>query len=121
LKLPLLSPDERPRFDIPSLAKEKIFSRPFSKQTLWILSMILSFVFAYGLLSRTSNAMASISIQSQWKESERQSYNENSNYGNITVTKSGEQFTFFTNAVPTIPPCAGYGSIEISFTFPCLS
>ena len=93
---------------------------PAFQTTLWILSMLLFLVFAYGLLSRTSNAMHQSSIQSQWRNLNA-IHNENSNYGNITVTKSGEQFTFFTNGVPTITtPVPDMASIEDFVHFPML-
>ena len=48
-------------------------------------------------------------------------HNENSIYGNITVTKRGEQFTFFTNGVPSITtPVPDIASIEDFVHFPML-
>jgi spermidine synthase len=95
-------------------------SHPALQRSLWILSMLLSLVFAYGLLSRTSEAIHQSSIQSQWRNLNA-IHNENSNYGNITVTKSGDQFTFFTNGVPTITtPVPDTASIEDFVHFPML-
>jgi spermidine synthase len=46
---------------------------------------------------------------------------DNSIYGNITVTKRGEQFTFFTNGVPSITtPVPDIASIEDFVHFPML-
>jgi spermidine synthase len=67
----------------------------------WVLSGLLSFVFAYSLFPQTSSAIHRFSIQSQWKDL-NVIHNENSIYGNITITKSGEQYTFFTDGVPSI-------------------
>ena len=93
---------------------------PAFQTTLWILSILLSLVFAYSLLSQTSNAIHQSSIQSQWRNL-NVIHNENSHYGNITVTKSGEQFTFFTNGVPTITtPVPDIASIEDFVHFPML-
>jgi spermidine synthase len=48
-------------------------------------------------------------------------HNDNSIYGNITVTKRGEQFTFFTNGVPSITtPVPDMAFIEDFVHFPML-
>jgi len=87
------------------------FKSAFQK-ALWILSILISFVFAYGLLPQTSSAIHQSSIHSQWRNL-TVIHNENSIYGNITVTKKGEQFTFFTNGVPSITtPVPDIASIE---------
>ena len=99
--------------------KTKSF-RPAFQTTLWILSMLLSLVFAYSLLPQTSNAIHQSSIQSQWRNLNA-IHNQNSNYGNITVTKSGEQFTFFTNGLPSITtPVPDIASLEDFVHFPML-
>jgi len=91
--------------------KPRSFHSAFQK-ALWILSILLSFVFAYGLLPQTSSAIHQSSIHSQWRNL-TVIHNENSIYGNITVTKKGEQFTFFTNGVPSITtPVPDIASIE---------
>jgi len=90
------------------------------KIALWVLSGLLSFVFACNLLSQTSSAIHLSSIRSQWKNL-NVIHNENSIYGNITVTKRGEQFTFFTNGVPSITtPVPDIASIEDFVHFPML-
>ncbi|OGP88147.1 MAG: hypothetical protein A2156_11800 [Deltaproteobacteria bacterium RBG_16_48_10] len=86
--------------------------KPTFQRALWILSVLLSFVFAYSLLSQTSNAIHQSSIHSRWRNL-NVIHDENSIYGNITVTKRGEQFTFFTNGVPSITtPVPDTASIE---------
>ena len=95
------------------------FKSPFQK-ALWVFSILLCFVFAYSLLSQTSNAIHLSSIHSQWRNL-NVIHNENSIYGNITVTKRGEQFTFFTNGVPSITtPVPDIASIEDFVHFPML-
>jgi spermidine synthase len=90
------------------------------KIALWVLSGLLSFVFACNLLSQTSSAIHLSSIRSQWRNL-NVIHNENSIYGNITVTKRGEQFTFFTNGVPSITtPVPDIASIEDFVHFPML-
>jgi spermidine synthase len=92
---------------------------PF-RRTVWILSILLSLVFAYSLLFRTSNAIQQSSIRSQWKDL-NVIYDGNSIYGNIAVTKRGEQFTFFTNGVPTLTtPVPDVASIEDFVHLPML-
>jgi len=82
--------------------------------------MVLSLVFAYSLLPQTSSAIHQSSIHSQWGNL-NVIHNENSIYGNITVTKRGEQFTFFTNGVPSITtPVPDIASIEDFVHFPML-
>jgi spermidine synthase len=95
------------------------FKSVFQK-ALWAFSILLCFVFAYGLLPRTSSAINESSIHSQWRNL-KVIHNENSIYGNITVTKQGEQFTFFTNGVPSITtPVPDIASIEDFVHFPML-
>ena len=90
------------------------------KIALWVLSGLLSFVFAYSLLSQTSSGIHLSSVRLQWRNL-NVIHNENSIYGNITVTKRGEQFTFFTNGVPSITtPVPDIASIEDFVHFPML-
>jgi spermidine synthase len=96
------------------------FSKSAFQKSLWTLSILLCFVFAYGLLPQTSNAIHQSSTHTQWKNL-NVIHNENSIYGNITVTKRGEQFTFFTNGVPLITtPVPDIASIEDFVHFPML-
>ena len=93
---------------------------PAFKRTLWILSVLLCFVFGYGLLPQTSSAIHQSSTRSQWRNL-NVIHNENSIYGNITVTKRGEQFTFFSHGVPSITtPVPDIASIEDFVHFPML-
>ena len=99
--------------------KSRLSKAAFQK-ALWILSILLSFIFAYSFLPQTSNSIHQSSIQSQWRNL-NVIHNENSIYGNITVTKRGEQFTFFTNGVPSITtPVPDIASIEDFVHFPML-
>ncbi len=91
-----------------------------SRKTLWILSILLSFLFAYFLLPQPSNSIQQSSIRSRWKDL-NVIHDENSIYGNITVTKRGEQFTFFSNGFPCITtPVPDIASIEDFVHFPML-
>lgn len=79
---------------------------------LWGFSILFTLLFAYTLFTPLSKGINDSSIQSQWKGL-NVIHNENSIYGNITVTKRGEQFTFFTNGIPSITtPVPDIGSIE---------
>jgi spermidine synthase len=99
--------------------KPRSTSHGLSK-VLWILSIFLSFLFAYGLLPHNSNAIHHASVRSQWKNLSV-IHNENSIYGNITVTKRGEQYTFFTDGVPSITtPIPDIASTEDFVHFPML-
>jgi len=87
---------------------------------LWSLSVLLSLLFAYVLLSPTSKEIHLSSVKSQWKGLDV-IHNENSIYGNIAITKRGEQFTFFTDGVPSITtPVPDIASIEDFVHFPML-
>ncbi len=87
---------------------------------LLILSILLFFLFTYSLLPQTSSAIHQSSIHSQWRNL-NVIHNENSIYGNITVTKRGEQFTFFANGVPSITtPVPDIASIDDFVHFPML-
>jgi spermidine synthase len=90
------------------------------KVFLWVLSGLLSFVFVYSLFPQTSSAIHLSSIRSRWRNL-NVIHDENSIYGNITVTKRGEQFTFFNNGVPSITtPVPDIASIEDFVHFPML-
>jgi spermidine synthase len=95
-------------------------SRPAFQKVIMIISIFLAFLFAYGLLPQTSSAIHQLSIQSQWKNL-KVIHNENSIYGNITVTKRGEQFTFYNDGVPSITtPVPDIATIEDFVHFPML-
>ncbi len=71
------------------------------QKVLRVLSILLSLLCVYGLLPETSSTMDQSSIRSQWKGLNVIDY-KNSIYGNITVSKRGEQYTFFTDGIPSI-------------------
>ncbi|HVP79929.1 MAG TPA: fused MFS/spermidine synthase [Thermodesulfobacteriota bacterium] len=96
------------------------FLHPAFQRTLSILAILLSLVFAYSLLSQTSNSVHQSSIRSQWRGL-NVIYNGNSIYGNTTITKKDEQFTFFVNGIPTLTtPVPDMASIEDFVHFPML-
>ena len=87
---------------------------------LWGLSVILSLLFTYLLIPPTPKGIDLSSIRRQWKGMDIV-HHENSIYGNITVTKTGEQYTFFTDGVPSITtPVPDMGSVEDVVHFPML-
>ena len=95
-------------------------SKTSSQKALIILSILLSFLFGYGLLPQNSKAIHQSSMRSQWRGLNVIHY-ENSIYGNITVTKRGEQYTFFADGVPSITtPIPDIASIEDFVHFPML-
>ena len=90
------------------------------RNILCYLSIFLALLFISFLLTPSAKEINSFSIQSQWRNLKVIHY-ENSIYGNITVTKRGEQFTFFTNGVPSITtPVPDVASIEDFVHFPML-
>jgi len=66
---------------------------------------IVSFIFLLlaGLLtfSQGADKIQWFSIRSQWKNQDVRHY-QNSIYGNVVVTKRGEQYTFFSDGIPVI-------------------
>ena len=90
------------------------------RNVLKYLSILLTLSFAYLLLGPNAEKIHRSSIRSQWKELQVIHY-ENSVYGNVTVTKRGDQFTFFTDGVPSITtPVPDIASIEDFVHFPML-
>jgi spermidine synthase len=90
------------------------------RNVLKYVSILLTLSFAYLLLGPDAEKIHQSSIRSQWKELQVIQY-ENSVYGNVTVTKRGEQFTFFTDGVPSITtPVPDIASIEDFVHFPML-
>ena len=97
------------------------FLPDLARRTLWILSLVVALVsillFAKGIPRKIHLA----SIHSQWKNLDVIHY-ENSVYGNITVTRRGEQFTFFLDGVPSINvPVPDIASVEDTVHFAMLS
>jgi len=94
---------------IPPIPRVSFFS---PRNILCHLSIFLGLLFAYYLFASSAKEIHSFSIQSQWKNL-NVIHNENSIYGNITVTKRGEQFTFFADGVPSVTtPVPDIASIE---------
>ena len=84
------------------------------------LSILYVLLFLFLLFSPLSNKIHRSSLQQQWKGL-NVIHNENSIYGNITVTQRGEQFTFFTDGLPSITtPVPDIASIEDFVHFPML-
>jgi spermidine synthase len=78
----------------------------------WFIAILYVLLFLFLLLSPMSNKIHRISLQQQWRGI-NVIHNENSIYGNITVTQQGEQFTFFIDGVPSITtPIPDIASIE---------
>jgi len=94
---------------------------PFTfKTTLLGFSFLLSLLYAIVLVSPIAGEVHGSSIQSQWKKM-GVIHNGNSIYGNITVTKREEQFTFFMNGVPALTtPVPDIAFIEDLIHFPML-
>ncbi len=103
------------------LWEAKVASYDRIKKNLFWISAILTTAFALILFTPISESIHLSSIKSQWKGL-NPIHNENSIYGNITVTKRGEQLTFYTNGVPTITtPVPDIASIEDLIHFAMLS
>ena len=104
---------------IPLLCQKESPS-PALRKLLRFSSVLLTLFLAFLLLTSTSQKIHWSSIRSQWKELQP-IHNENSIYGNITVTQRGEQFTFFTDGTPALTtPVPDIASIEDFVHFPML-
>ena len=87
---------------------------------LRFLSILLTLTFFFMLLISSAEKIHWSSIRSQWKELQV-IHNENSVYGNVTVTRRGEQFSFFTDGVPSVTtPVPDIATIEDFVHFPML-
>jgi spermidine synthase len=97
--------------------------RPHSftfRNGLWGVSLVLTLLFCLLLIPPTSKDIHETLIRSQWREMDVVR-NENSVYGNITVTKRGDQYTFFTDGTPSITtPVPDLSSVEDVVHFPML-
>jgi spermidine synthase len=96
--------------------------KPFlqTRHLTWGLSLLYGVLFLLILLTPLSDRIHRASLQLQWR-GQNIIHNENSIYGNITVTQRGEQFTFFTDGVPSITtPVPDIASIEDFVHFPML-
>lgn len=102
----LLRPESKPLLGIRSLS--------------WFLAVLFAFLFLLLLVTPFSDRLHRSSLRLQWKGL-NVIHNENSIYGNITVTQRGEQFTFFTDGVPAITtPVPDVASLEDFAHFPTL-
>jgi len=88
---------------------------------LFILGIACAIFFAVSLFTPIAQKIDSSSVRSQKKNLEV-IHHENSIYGNITVTKREEQFTFFTDGTPSITaPVPDIASLEDLVHFSMLS
>jgi spermidine synthase len=102
----LLWPGKRPLLQIQHLS--------------WFLTLLYALLFLILLLTPLSNKIHHSSLQAQWKGL-RVLHNENSIYGNITVTQRGEQFTFYTDGLPSVTtPVPDIAFLEDLVHFPML-
>jgi len=63
------------------------------------ICIILIVSICYVLFGSTADEIHELSIQAQWRGYDLQYY-RNSNYGNIAVTKRGDEFTFYSDGIP---------------------
>lgn len=90
------------------------------RNILFSVSIFIVLFFVYLLLAPSAKKIDSFSINAQWRNL-NVIHNENSIYGNITVTQRGEQFTFYNDGVPSITtPMPDIASIEDFVHFPML-
>lgn len=64
-----------------------------------LIGIILLISTGYVLFSPKADEVHNLSMQTQWQGYDLQ-YSQNSNYGNIAVTKRGEEFTFYSDGIP---------------------
>ncbi len=88
---------------------------------LWGLSLLLAFGYFGLLFTGQARGIHLMSIKSQWQGLDL-IHHENSIYGNIAITKSGEQYTFYTDGIPAITtPYPDIARAEDLVHFPLLS
>lgn len=103
-----------------ALLWERKNSPSFLRIALGLLCLGLTFLFVFLPLSSNLATLHWTSIRSQWKNLQPV-HSESSIYGSITVTKSGEQYTFFTDGLPALTtPVPDLSSIEDFVHFPML-
>lgn len=84
------------------------------------LSVFSVILFTCLLFTPLSTRIHHASLQEQWRGL-NVIHNENSIYGNITVTRSGEQYTFFSDGIPSVTtPVPDIALIEDQVHFPML-
>ena len=104
-------------FLLPPIPKARFLS---FRNILFSVSIFIVLFFVYLLLTPSAKKIDSFSINSQWRNL-NVVHNENSIYGNIFVTKRGEQLTFYYDGVPSITtPVPDIASIEDFVHFPML-
>ena len=92
-----------------------------ARKLILTFSVLLLVFFSYMLISPASNTLHLHSLRYRWPGQEIVYY-ENSIYGNIAVTKSQQQYTFFSDGIPIITvPTPDIASIEEFVHLPMLS
>jgi len=66
-----------------------------------LIGIILLGSTGYILIGSKANDIHNLSAQTQWQGYDLRYY-QNSNYGNITVTKRGDEFTFYSDGIPIV-------------------
>jgi len=66
-----------------------------------LIGAILLVSNGYILFSSKADDIHNLSTQTQWQGYDLQYY-QNSNYGNIAVTKRGDEFTFYSDGIPIV-------------------
>ncbi|OGX23619.1 MAG: hypothetical protein A3J51_06785 [Omnitrophica WOR_2 bacterium RIFCSPHIGHO2_02_FULL_45_21] len=85
-------------FSAAALLKRKLSD--FSYRTSFVVISTLFFLNGYFLLNQ-AEILHWHSLNKQWQNQQVLTY-QNSIYGNLAVTKSGEQFTFYSDGIPII-------------------
>jgi len=94
------------------LLVEKNYRHSISGKTLLLISILFTSIFVFLLLPESSGKIQHYSIKKQWEGLDVVHY-ENSIYGNLAVTKRSEQYTFYTDGIPSITtPVPDIATIE---------
>ncbi len=85
------------------------------------ISVLFLFLFGYLIFGGGANKLHWLSIKTQWKGQHIVHY-QNSIHGNICVTKSGGQYSFFLDGIPTLmTPIPDISFVEGFVNIPLLS
>ncbi len=86
---------------LPKLRANHRFGVSFLSRSAYFLlvGIILLASTGYVLFSPKADEIHNLSTHTQWQGYDLQYY-QNSNYGNIAVTKRGEEFTFYSDGIP---------------------
>lgn len=96
--------------------KESLF-----RKAVGVFSAIAMVLFGYIIFSSKANEIHLFSIKQKWKGQEVVHY-QNSIYGNVTVTRRGEQYNFYSDGVPVISvPTPDITFVEEFVHFPMLA